>query len=186
MLTADEILSDLEQLVYREIVDQHGDKVALACATALVKCLFLNSNGKHIVYVPTAEQERQQRRQLYLQIWSEFTGDNHADLARRFRMSLQHIYNIIRHMRKAMVKRMQADLFADDISENSETPVLLRILAVYLPVEFNLAGLPMDDAGQLSQKISDYLCTQYAGLQFCITQAAAAKRLGGAKQESVF
>ncbi len=185
MLTADDIVRDLEQFIVRELANEN-EAVARACAAALIKCLFLNSSGKHMIYVPTGEQEREQRKQLYWRIWQEFNGDNHQELARRFRLSVQHIYNITRHMRRCAMKSLQADLFPVGEPLDPEPPILLRVLLEYLPTEFEQAGLPAGTARILARQVKDYMIEQYAGIAFRITQAMVDVRLSSLNQGGLF
>lgn len=53
--------------------------------------------GGQIVYIPKDAAGRQ--RTMYLQMYEEFTGDNHAELARKYDISVQHVYRIVRLIR---------------------------------------------------------------------------------------
>ncbi|ADU63441.1 MAG: hypothetical protein KUA35_10400 [Pseudodesulfovibrio sp.] len=52
--------------------------------------------GQH-VYIPKDVATRQRER--YHQIYSEFTGSNQHDLARKYGLSVQHVYRILRRVR---------------------------------------------------------------------------------------
>ena len=52
------------------------------------------------------------------QIFREFTGHNHAELAQKFNLGVVYIYTIIKRMRKLEQDRVQPDMFAVDEDEN--------------------------------------------------------------------
>ncbi|MDN5451260.1 MAG: DNA-binding protein, partial [Enterobacterales bacterium] len=45
-----------------------------------------------------------------LQIFSEFNGRNHSELAKKYSVSLQWIYKIVKAVRKEEQDRMQGDV----------------------------------------------------------------------------
>lgn len=47
------------------------------------------------------------------QIYSEFDGMNHSDLARKYNVSVQWVYKIVKAVRKAEMASRQEDLFAE-------------------------------------------------------------------------
>lgn len=68
--------------------------------------------GGQTVYVPQAlgmfAHERDER------IYSEFNGTNHAELARKYQISMQWVYSIVKKMRAIKFKQMQPSLFAEE------------------------------------------------------------------------
>lgn len=63
------------------------------------------------VYIPRAmtlfacEREKQ--------IYNEFTGNNHAQLAKKYRLSIQWIYKIVKRVQKEEINKRQFQLFDD-------------------------------------------------------------------------
>lgn len=48
---------------------------------------------------------------LHLEVWDAFTGNNHNELAKQFRVSRVWIYKIIQRMRAADQAKRQPDMF---------------------------------------------------------------------------
>lgn len=172
MLSADDILHDLECYVYAAVVSDYDEKTALACAAALFQCLFLNFR-KQYLYVPTVM--RKQARQRHEAVWHDFSGRNHVQLSMKYHLSLPQVYAIIKIMRKKDAQRYQDDLFSHD-EEGSDNPLTLRVLQEYLPHDLAQAGLGEPENIRLAQQVSDYLCTRYGGLSLKITEQLADKR----------
>lgn len=54
--------------------------------------------GGGMLYLPKGRVFHTSR--LYRQIWEAFTGNNQAELARRFGVSLQHVYRVVARERE--------------------------------------------------------------------------------------
>jgi len=67
--------------------------------------------GGRMIYLPKNEKLRRALRDTL--IWHEFTGDNVAELGRRYDLSDIQIYNVLREQRRLHRAKTQADLFAD-------------------------------------------------------------------------
>ncbi|EDJ7116989.1 DNA-binding protein, partial [Escherichia coli] len=50
----------------------------------------------------------------------EFNGRNHHELARKFGVSLQWVYSVVKRVRKEELDRMQGKLFADEPDVDTE------------------------------------------------------------------
>ncbi|HEL5982467.1 TPA: DNA-binding protein, partial [Escherichia coli] len=48
------------------------------------------------------------------EIFREFNGRNHHELARKFGVSLQWVYSVVKRVRKEEISRLQGQLFEDD------------------------------------------------------------------------
>ncbi len=173
MITANDIMLDLESLAYRRVRAAYPERVALACAKALFDCLFLNFRNQ-AMYVPTRDLVGLHER--YESIWREFTGHNHGDLAIRHRLSLQQIYNIVNTMRTAHARKHNHDLFPHDLADHDNRPLTLVVLNDYLPAELHRAGIAEDDAKALAGDIAAHLCEKYPGISVRITEAMRNKR----------
>jgi Mor family transcriptional regulator len=176
MITADDIMHDLESLTYRKVLASHPERTALACTRALFDCLFLNFRGQ-AMYVPTRDLAEQHEK--YLTIWQEFNGKNHSELAIRHRLSLQQIYNIVHTMRSGHVRKHQNDLFPHDLPNDDNRPLTLVVLADYLPVDLHRAGIAEAEAKTLVGEIAAHLCRTYPGIAVRITEAMRLKRQNG-------
>jgi len=151
MIKSKDVMADLQAFVRNEVSDP---KTGDACASALLQCFALNFRFQTI-YVPNQAQRNKEIRQRNKDILSDFTGNNHNELAIKYRLSLQMIYNIIRESRR------QAET-----GEKPLKPILLLVMDEYLPPDLIKAGLSGSDATALSQKVADYLCEKYPGTCF--------------------
>lgn len=71
--------------------------------------------GGQIIYVPMGLYIGLSRRDK--QIYDEFNGTNHSELARKHDVSLQWIYKIVRTVRREEIARRQGGLFDCDEEE---------------------------------------------------------------------
>ncbi len=46
-----------------------------------------------------------------LQIYKEFNGNNHAELARKYKISMQWVYSIVKKMQAIRMREVQPELF---------------------------------------------------------------------------
>jgi Mor family transcriptional regulator len=88
-----ELLTSLQHELVREGVDK--DKARPIAWNVVEK--VRDAWGGQILYIPKGDAFDARAR--YEAIWQAFNGHNHADLARRFGVSEQTIYNAIREMR---------------------------------------------------------------------------------------
>lgn len=65
--------------------------------------------GGQNIYFPMGLSLKLSRRDR--QIWEEFNGHNHSELARKHGVSLQWIYKIIKAVRQEEINKRQADMF---------------------------------------------------------------------------
>ncbi|MCN2537284.1 DNA-binding protein, partial [Escherichia coli] len=54
------------------------------------------------------------------EIFREFNGRNHHELARKFGVSLQWVYSVVKRVRKEELDRMQGRLFDEDLPEETK------------------------------------------------------------------
>jgi len=67
--------------------------------------------GGQLVYFPLGTAIELSERDCA--IWQKFTGANHSELAREFKVSLQWIYKIVKAMRLEEQERRQGGLFPE-------------------------------------------------------------------------
>ena len=70
---------------------------------------FAEHWGGDSVYVP--KSETLQRHSRDVAIWEEFRGDNHSELARKYRISKVWVYAIVKRMSALDKDRRQGKLF---------------------------------------------------------------------------
>lgn len=172
MITADSVLTSLETLIFKEVMRFKDEKTALACAQALFDCLYLNFR-RQLMYIPTSDQSSKQ--QQYEEIYNEFNGRNHKELAVKHRLSLPTIYAITKRMKTRHMRKIQNDLFPLP-EEEQKKPITLVVVEQYLPNELQNCGLSEKESNFLSEKISAYLCANYPGVSICISDTLRKKR----------
>lgn len=73
--------------------------------------------GGQNLYFPMGMVVKLSRRDR--QIYDDFNGDNHHELARKYGVSLQWIYKIVKAMRKEHIASLQSDMF-DETDPDSD------------------------------------------------------------------
>lgn len=166
MITGQSVIDDLKSLVYREVAKNYPEPVALACTNALIQCLYLNFKNQ-LMYIPTATKDDIKKKHDL--IYNEFKGNNHKDLAVKFRLSLQSIYKIVDQKRRKHISDIQSDLFPLP-KEINITPVTYLVIQEYLPAEFLKCNISDIYTKQLVDNISKYLQDNYPGISICISK----------------
>ncbi len=67
--------------------------------------------GGQTIYVPQALGMFAHERDV--QIYREFNGTNHAELARKYQISMQWVYSIVKKMRAIKMREVQPELFPE-------------------------------------------------------------------------
>lgn len=181
MITADTILNELESFVFNEVSPSYGEKLASACCTALIECLYLNFKDQ-LMYIPTSNRVEQAKK--HQAIFNDFTGNNHKELAIKYRLSLPSIYKITNSQKNKYINKIQYNLFPLPEEINIK-PVTLIVTQEYLPNEFILCGLSSLDSNKLANKVSDYLLIKYPGIAICISNKIRKEKIKK-KQISLF
>ncbi len=93
-----ELLDDLESRL-RLLLQQQGlaKKNASSMALKITREMAVAWGGQNI-YFPVGKTRWAQERDL--QILEEFCGDNHADLARKYQLTVPHIYRLIKRCKE--------------------------------------------------------------------------------------
>ena len=163
MISAETILQELENFTYDKVVSKYGKNTAIAAARALFDCLWINFKGQ-IVYIPTSDGMGPKRRNE--SIVNDFNGSNHNELSIKYRLSFQAIYGILRKARAENSLKHNACIFTPP---KKERPLTLLVIYEYLPVKLENIGIAESDALLLSENIASYLCKQFPGVYFCIS-----------------
>ncbi|WP_440217218.1 Mor transcription activator family protein [Chromobacterium piscinae] len=100
---SDHIAEALQELasIEREVGEQLGSEIANRMAAHW---------GGQNIYFPMGLSVRLSKRDR--KIFEEFTGDNHGDLARKYGVSLQWIYKIVKAVRREEMESRQGDMFS--------------------------------------------------------------------------
>jgi len=103
-----ELLSDLASHVTKVLLD-HGIEEDVADQAGIASADFLAEHwGGQLINIPMDHKFRVAARDL--KIWSEFRGNNHAELARRYGMTLRGIYKVIARVKSRETDRAQPSL----------------------------------------------------------------------------
>lgn len=97
------------QVVSKELSIEQGK--AEEIGRKLADLLRQNFGGAN-VYVPKGTSLDAELRNNA--IFQDFRGNNHAELARKYGCTEQHVYNVIRVITEAIRKSKQGSLFDDD------------------------------------------------------------------------
>lgn len=104
-----ELLSDLASHVTQVLID-HGIDGSLADQAGTAAADHIADHwGGQLVNVPKDYRYRIAERDL--QVFSEFRGHNHAELARRHGMTLRGIYKLLSRVRSRVQDAQQEKLF---------------------------------------------------------------------------
>lgn len=111
-----ELLTDLAQQVAHMLVEMATVRqdVAAMIGEEVAERMALHWGGQNL-YFPMGKALKLSRRDR--QIYAEFNGENHSELARKFGLSLQWVYAIVKAVRQEELERRQSKLFdaGDDV-----------------------------------------------------------------------
>lgn len=111
----------MAESTYPELLRDLADQVAVKIAELGVdneKCADIGfAVAEHIrehwggqpIYLPKGVQYDFSRRDL--EVFEQFNGHNHAELAREYNLTVMRIYQIIKAVRAELVKKRQGALF---------------------------------------------------------------------------
>lgn len=173
MITAQSLLSSLDRFTYDEVVALKGDdKIAAACATALIECIHLNFKGD-LMYVPTSDGS--EAIAVYEAIYNDFKHRNHHELAVKYRRSLPTIYSIVKVMQRIEKRRRQTDIFPLP-DGNKSRPITLYVIENQFPVHLFSLGFSKQESEVLVKKICSFLCHKFPGISVFISSKITSKR----------
>lgn len=107
---APEILLDLAEHTRELLVQkcQFEDSQAKQIGVELAQCIAENWGGE-VIYIPKALLIALSERDLA--IWRDFNGSNQRELARKYGVSMQWVYQIVKKVQKEEVAKRQFDIF---------------------------------------------------------------------------
>lgn len=105
-----ELLVDLTDNIAAALVELASidQEKAAQLASEIADRMAAHWGGQNIYFPMGLSVKLSKRDQL---IYDEFDGTNHSDLARKFGVSLQWIYKIVKTVRQEEIARRQQDLF---------------------------------------------------------------------------
>lgn len=117
-----QLLTELAEVVAAVLAENDLDADRCTAIAATVVDQVADLYGGQVIYVPKAARQKTHRR--WQQMWDQFTGHNHADLARKFGMGVHGVYKALAVMRHEHARRAQGDMFrepppADDTTAGS-------------------------------------------------------------------
>ena len=179
MISAQQVVQDLQLYLYKEVEQSYGDAIAFSCAQALLDCLYLNFKHQ-LMYIPTYDSSN--LSVIYESIYQEFNGKNHMELAIKYKRSLQNIYSIIKKLRAIKIRSIQTDIFPLAEEEKIIIPQTFLVIEEYLPHDFLKCGLSPKYSLELSKKISVFLSGNYPGISICISDKLVKKQAEKSQQ----
>ncbi len=107
-----ELLRDLVDKAQAMLVRDHAVEASQATVIAHAIAELLRSEwAGQQMYIPKGTQwEAEQRKAA---VWNDFTGTNHAELARKHKLAVSRIYDILAEMRERARREQQPPLFPD-------------------------------------------------------------------------
>ncbi|MCF6758290.1 DNA-binding protein [Pseudomonas balearica] len=107
---AGDLLNDLAEQVASAAQETLGitEEVASALGTDVAMRMVEQWGGQQL-YMPKGI--RVEAARLHQQIYEDWKGRNHRDLVRKYGVSLQFIYRVIKIMRRADLNTRQGDMF---------------------------------------------------------------------------
>ena len=88
---------------FADLPPDSAEQIAHHIASDLIKHW-----GGSMLYIPKIDHSQLHKRDL--QIWQDFTGNNHHELSRKYNLSTVTIYQILAKVRKSLPNK-QGDLF---------------------------------------------------------------------------
>lgn len=108
---SEELLVDLVTTVEQALADDGIDKhTARKAALEAAESLRVRWGGQQLYFPKGIRFELSQRD---LDIFEEFNGHNHNELAKKYDVCMVRIYKIVKQVRRDQVRLRQADIFDD-------------------------------------------------------------------------
>ncbi len=98
-----------QRLSAARFAPDHADRAA-----SIVVDTLREIYGGDAIYIPRGDETRD------WQVWDEFNGHNHLELAKKFGITERHVYNIIAAIRPLAVAKEQGNLF-ENLEETYES-----------------------------------------------------------------
>ncbi|EDZ8927965.1 hypothetical protein FWN46_08000 [Salmonella enterica] len=129
--TQKELMNGLMEAVITILTERQGVPVMTACRVASAfaeRMSFVWANS--VIRIPKGIAYNTLKRNKAL--FDNFDGNNHAWLGRKYGISIQRVYTIVKEMRQAYIESLQVDMFDDksavshkDVSDFIEADLLV-------------------------------------------------------------
>ena len=105
-----ELVRDLEDQITHYLLQETSIDRSRAILISKKVARHITANwGGQLLYIPKNHGGQLSERDM--QIWSEFNGRNHNDLVKRYDLTLQQIYRILKDIGELERAKTQGDLF---------------------------------------------------------------------------
>lgn len=105
-----ELLTDLASRAQKILAEKTGMETSLAEHVGFEIAREMAENwGGQSIYVPKGHEMQLHNRDE--QVWDDFDGHNHNQLAAKYKISVQWVYTIVKRMRASKFRKMQIGLF---------------------------------------------------------------------------
>lgn len=105
-----ELLTDLASRAQKILVEKADMDTTLAEHVSFEIAREMAENwGGQSIYVPKGHEMQLHSRDE--QVWDDFDGHNHNQLAAKYKISVQWVYTIVKRMRALKFQRIQPGLF---------------------------------------------------------------------------
>lgn len=105
-----ELVTDLQDQVEHKLIALRIDARTAKTIGVEVAAYITTNWGGQLIYIPKNLNGQLSARDV--QIYAQFNGRNHAALAKKFDLTVQQIYRIVREVGERERAKNQGDLFA--------------------------------------------------------------------------
>lgn len=107
-----ELIDDLEANLSAFLSETSLSEAEAESISAAFIDYLMHEWGGQVIYIPTGTRSIR-IHQRDVDIYRDFRGDNHHELSKKYNISMQWIYKIIKRMGKIDIEKRQTKLFDD-------------------------------------------------------------------------
>lgn len=180
--TQKELMNGLMEAVITILTERQGVSVMTACRVASAfaeRMSFVWANS--VIRIPKGIAYNTLKRNKAL--FDNFDGNNHAWLGRKYGISIQRVYTIVKEMRQAYIESLQVDMFDDksavshkDVSDFIEADLLVLADIMDHCAVCIREQLTIDEvqAKTLGEEVANYMSAHWHG-QFAYVKSGKAE-----------
>ncbi|ASD84951.1 hypothetical protein LB105_003414 [Salmonella enterica] len=180
--TQKELMNGLMETVITILTERQGVPVMTACRVASAfaeRMSFVWANS--VIRIPKGIAYNTLKRNKAL--FDNFDGNNHAWLGRKYGISIQRVYTIVKEMRQAYIESLQVDMFDDksavshkDVSDFIEADLLVLADIMDHCAVCIREQLTIDEvqAKTLGEEVANYMSAHWHG-QFAYVKSGKAE-----------
>ncbi|ECE2928281.1 hypothetical protein H8526_002404 [Salmonella enterica] len=180
--TQKELMNGLMEAVITILTERQGVPVMTACRVASAfaeRMSFVWANS--VIRIPKGIAYNTLKRNKAL--FDNFDGNNHAWLGRKYGISIQRVYTIVKEMRQAYIESLQVDMFDDksavshkDVSDFIEADLLVLADIMDHCAVCIREQLTIDEvqAKTLGEEVANYMSAHWHG-QFAYVKSGKAE-----------